>query len=157
MDKDILSQYIELKEEIKSLHDRIDRDERRLKKIDREGIVSDTVKGTRRDGTFGPIKITGYPVPEYDQVKNMIKRRVKKLHILEDDLQAAVNEVDDFIMKIPKSDLRQMFRLRYLEDMTWAAVAINMNRRFPKRRIRYTEDSCRIRHDRYLEKNLKKL
>lgn len=153
MDKNILEQYLELKEEIRDLQDRIDRDERRLEKIRKEGVVSDTVKGTRSDGTFGPIKITGYPIPEHNQVKNMIKKRVAKLHILEDDLQSAINEVDEFIGKVPKSDLRMIFRFRYLDDMTWAAVALNMNDRFPKRRIKYTEDSCRMRHDRYLENN----
>ena len=151
MDKNILEQYLELKEEIQDLHDRIDRDQRRLDRIDEEGLVSDTVKGTRKDGTFGPIKITGYPIPEYNQVKNMIKKRVAKLHILEDELQEAVNAVDEFIVRIPKSDLRMMFRLRYLDDKTWAAVAINMNYHFPKRKIKYTEDNCRIRHDRYLK------
>lgn len=156
MDKNILEQYLELKEEIRDLQDRIDRDDRRLEKIRKEGVVSDTVKGTRSDGTFGPIKITGYPIPEHNQVKNMIKKRVAKLHILEDDLQNAINEVDEFIGKVPKSDLRMIFRFRYLDDMTWAAVALNMNDRFPKRRIKYTEDSCRMRHDRYLENNLKK-
>ena len=156
MDKNILEQYIEMKIEIKDLRDRIDEDERRLKRIEKEGVVSDTVTGTRQDGTFGSIKITGYPVPEHDRVRSMIKKRVAKLHILEDDLLEAVNAVDDFIEKIPQSDLRMIFRFRYLDDMTWAAVALNMNDRFPKRRIKYTEDSCRMRHDRYLENNLKK-
>lgn len=40
--------------------------------------------------------------------------------------------------------------------MTWAAVALNMNERFPKRRTKYTEDSCRMRHDRYMENNFNK-
>ena len=151
MDKDILEQYLEIKGEIRDLKERIDRDQRRLYRIDKEGLVSDTVKGTRKDGTFGPIKITGYPIPEYNQVKNMIKKRVAKLHILEDELQEAVNAVDEFIARIPKSDLRMIFRLRYLDDKTWAAVAINMNYHFPKRKIKYTEDNCRIRHDRYLK------
>ena len=154
MDKNILEQYIELKEEIRDLRDRIDKDERRLLKIKEGGVVSDTVKGTRADGTMGSIRITGYPIPEHNQVKNMIKKRVAKLHILEDELQNAINEVDDFIEKVPKSDLRMMLRFRYLDDMTWAAVAMNMNSRFPKRRIKYTEDNCRMRHDRYLENNL---
>ena len=138
------------------MQDRIDKDERRLLKIKDEGVVSDTVKGTRADGTLGSIRITGYPIPEHNQVKNMIKKRVAKLHILEDELQNAINEVDDFIEKVPKSDLRMMLRFRYLDDMTWAAVAMNMNDRFPKRRIKYTEDNCRMRHDRYLENNLEK-
>ena len=52
MDKTVLEQYVELKEEIKDQHNRIDRDRRRLVKIENEGVVSDTVKGTRKDGTW---------------------------------------------------------------------------------------------------------
>lgn len=149
--KDILVQYCEMREEIKDLRDRIDRDQRRLERIREEGIVSDTVRGTRKDGTIGPIKITGFPVPEYEAVEAMLKKRIAKLGILEDELQEAVSAVDDYITAIPKSDLRQMFRLYYLDDLTWRQVANNMNARFPKRRIKYTEDSCRKRHDRFLE------
>ena len=157
MEKNLLEQYLALKAEIRDVHRRKEQDERRLAKIEKEGLVSDTVRGTRKDGTIGPIKITGYPLPEHDQVENMIKKRVMKLNILEDELQEAVEKVDIFIEQIPKSDLRMMFRFYYLDDMTWAAVAINMNYRFPKRRIKYTEDNCRIRHDRYLKNNLGKL
>lgn len=152
MDKTTLEQYVELKEEIRDLRDRIDRDERRLARIKKEGMVSDTVKGTRKDGTIGPIKITGYPTPETWQVESMIRKRVAKLRVLEEDLQAAVNAVDDFIEHIPNSEIRIMLRLYYLDDLTWSQVAIRMNYRFPRRRIKYTEDSCRKRHDRYLEK-----
>ena len=61
MDKDILEQYLEIKGEIRDLKERIDRDQHRLERIKAEGVVSDTVRGTRKDGTIGPIKITGYP------------------------------------------------------------------------------------------------
>ena len=149
--KDILVQYCEMREEIKDLRDRIDRDQRRLERMREEGVVSDTVRGTRKDGTIGPIKITGFPVPEYEAVEVMLKKRIIKLGILEDELQVAVSAVDDYIAAIPKSDLRQMFRLYYLDDLTWRQVANNMNARFPKRRIKYTEDNCRKRHDRFLE------
>ena len=151
--KDILIQYYELREEIKDLRERIDRDELRLQKIEEEGVVSDTVTGTRADGTIGSIKITGFPIPEYSTVKAMLKKRIAKLQIMEDELHEAVNAVDDFINAIPKSDLRQMFRFYYIDDMTWRRVATNMNKRFPNRRISYTEESCRKRHDRFLEKN----
>lgn len=36
MEKSVLEQYLELREEIKDLHDRIDRDKRRLIKIENE-------------------------------------------------------------------------------------------------------------------------
>ncbi len=151
--KDVLEQYCELQQEIKNLRERIDQNERHLRKIEKEGVVSDTVKGTRKDGTIGSIKITGYPIPEQDRVKGMIRKRVAKLHILEEELQEALSAVDDFINTIPQSDLRMMFRFYYIDDMTWPQVALNMNRRFPKRRTKYTEDNCRMRHNRYLEKS----
>ena len=151
--KDILIQYCELREEIKDLRERIDKDELRLQKIEEEGVVSDTVTGTRADGTIGSIKITGFPIPEYSTVKAMLKKRIAKLQIMEDELHEAMSAVDDFINAIPKSDLRQMFQFYYIDDMTWRRVAANMNKRFPNRRISYTEESCRKRHDRFLEKN----
>ena len=60
MDKTVLEQYVELKEEIKDLHNRIDRDRRRLVKIENEGVVSDTVKGTRN-----PYPMEGTSLSEY--------------------------------------------------------------------------------------------
>lgn len=147
-----LAEYCDLREEIKDLRNRIDKDEHRLKKIEEEGIVSDTVRGTRKDGTIGPIKITGFPVPEYNEIRAMLKKRIAKLHILEEELQEAVNRVDDYINKIPKSEIRQIFRLFYEDDLSWYQVAENMNARFSKRKKKYTADSCRMKHNRYLEK-----
>lgn len=153
MEKLVLEQYYHLREEIKDLRKRIDQGEKYLREMEEEGYqVSDSVKGTRKDGTIGSIRITGFPLPEYERVKTMTKKRIVKLRIMEDDLLEVMNQVDDFINAIPQSDLRQIFRLYYLDDMTWLQVATNMNRRFPKKRIKYTEDSCRKRHDRYLEK-----
>ena len=149
--KDALVQYCELREEIKDLRERIDQDKCRLYRIQEDGIVTDTVKGTRNDGTIGSIKTTGFPVPAYEAIEAMLKKRIAKLGILDEELQEAVNAVDNYIAAIPKSDLRQMFRMYYLDDMTWAQVALNMNDRFPKKKIPYTEDSCRMRHNRYLE------
>ena len=147
---EVLVQDCELKSEVKETRKRIEEEKPRLQRIKEEGVVSDTVRGTRKDGTIGPIKITGYPIPEHASIENMIKRRIAKLHILEDELEQAMNKVDDFINAIPRSDLRMIFRFYYLDDMTWNQVARNMNRRFSKKK--YTEDSCRMRHNRYLEK-----
>lgn len=148
-----LTQFCDLREEIKDLRNRIDKNQQRLEKIEKEGVVSDTVTGTRRDGTIGPIKITGFPIPEHGEVRDMLKKRNAKLHILEEELQEAMIRVSDYIDQIPKSELRQMFRLYYEDNLMWYQVAMEMNRRFPKRERKYTADSCRKKHDRYLEKN----
>ena len=153
MTKEILIEYCELRQEAADLRLRIERDQRRLSEMQEKGyVVSDTVKGTRKDGTIGPIKITGFPEPAYEDTKAMLKKRIAKLEIVESDLLAAVNKVDDYIETIPKSVLRQIFRLYYLDDLTWAQVALQMNVRYPKKRMKYTEDGCRMKHNRYLEK-----
>ena len=152
INKELLIQYCELRGEIKDLRERIDNDKRRLRKIEEEGVVSDTVTGTRKDGTIGAIKITGFPLPEYSKVNAMLKKRIAKLQIMEDELLEAINTVDDFINSIPKSDLRQIFRFYYIDDMTWDMVAMRMNYMYPKRKIEYTKDNCRMKHNRYLEK-----
>ena len=153
MTKEILIEYCELRQEAADLRLRIERDQRRLSEMQEKGyVVSDTVKGTRKDGTIGPIKITGFPEPAYEDTKAMLKKRIAKLEIVESDLLAAVNKVDDYIETIPKSELRQIFRLYYLDDLTCAQVALQMNVRYPKKRMKYTEDGCRMKHNRYLEK-----
>lgn len=153
MTKEILIECCELRQEAADLRLRIERDQRRLSEMQEKGyVVSDTVKGTRKDGTIGPIKITGFPEPAYEDTKAMLKKRIAKLEIVESDLLAAVNKVDDYIETIPKSELRQIFRLYYLDDLTWAQVALQMNVRYPKKRMKYTEDGCRMKHNRYLEK-----
>ena len=153
MTKEILIEYCELRQEAADLRLRIERDQRRLSEMQEKGyVVSDTVKGTRKDGTIGPIKITGFPEPAYEDTKAMLKKRIAKLEIVESNLLAAVNKVDDYIETIPKSELRQIFRLYYLDDLTWAQVALQMNVRYPKKRMKYTEDGCRMKHNRYLEK-----
>jgi hypothetical protein len=155
MEKFILEQYCQMRGEIKDLRKRIEQGEKYLAEMEEQGYqVSDSVKGTKKDGTIGTIRITGFPLPEYTKIKEMTKRRNEKLRILESDLTEALNQVDDFINEIPKSDLRMMFRFYYLDDMMWFQVAENMNSRFPKKRIKYTADSCRMAHNRYLEKIL---
>ena len=116
MDKEVLIQYCEMKEEIKDIR-------RRIQKLDRfleePHQVSDSVKGTRRDGTIGSIKVTC--------------------------------QAEEYIQGIPKSEVRTMFRLYYIDGLPWWKVAQAMNRMFPKRRVKFTEDSCRVRNNRFFE------
>ena len=84
----------------------------------------------------------------------MLKKRIAKLQIMEDELHEAMSAVDDFINAIPKSDLRQMFRFYYIDDMTWRRVAANMNKRFPNRRGKlHRRELQKASPQRFLEKN----
>ncbi|MCI8829507.1 MAG: hypothetical protein HFG43_00765 [Lachnospiraceae bacterium] len=142
-------QYCELQEEIKDLRKRI----RKLDKfLENPRIVADTVRGTRKDGTIGPIKIQGIPLPEYGK-KELLRERYKELlERKETELLELTCQAEEYIESIEKADIRIMFRLYYLDGYPWVKVAETMNQMFPKKKVSYTEDSCRMRNNRFFEK-----
>ena len=149
MDKEILVQYCEMREEIKDLRKRI----RKLDKfLENPPVVADIVKGTRKDGTTGPIKITGIPEPEYFRKQGIRERYRKMLELKEAELLELTCQAEEYIQGIEKADLRIMFRLYYIDGLPWVKVADAMNRMFPKKKVPYTEDSCRMRNNRFFEK-----
>lgn len=152
MDKSILSEYADMKEEIKDLRRRITEDQ---KKIDRLNslIVADSVTcGKKGKKPIRTVKIKGFPKMEIEHRRALLERRQAKLHMLETDLIEKQLQVEEYIQTIEKSELRIMFRLYYIDSLTWYQVAMRMNQIFPKRRIKYTEDNCKQRHKRFLEK-----
>ncbi len=152
MDKNILSEYADMKEEIKDLRRRISEDQKRIERLQRT-IVSDSVTcGKKGKKPIRTVKIKGFPQVEIDRRIELMKRRQAKLQMLETDLIEKQIQVEEYIQTIQKSELRTMFRLYYIDNLTWYQVAMRMNQIFPKRRIKYTEDNCKQRHKRYLEK-----
>lgn len=150
MDKNILIQYSDLVKEVEDLRRRIQKNQDDINKLE---IVSDSVKGTRKDGTIGSITITGFPSPRYYKLKRVLHTRQTLLAHKEDELLELINQVDDFINSIEDSELRMIFRFYYMDNLNWLQVAHRMNGIFPKKK--YTEDSCRCKHNRYFEKNEK--
>lgn len=148
MDKTILIQYCDMKEEIKDIRARI----KKLDKfLENPPVVSDTVKGTRKNGTIGPIKITGFPGPMYARKRKLRERYQQILEKKEEELLELTCQAEEYIQTIPKSELRIMFRLYYIDGLTWVQVAHRMNSMFPNRRIKYTEDNCWRRNQRFFE------
>ena len=86
MDKNILIQYADMRQEIKDIRRRIKETERKINKMLEGEIVSDTVQGTRTDGTIGSIRITGFPIRDYDKKQQSLIRLKRKLEITEEEL-----------------------------------------------------------------------
>ena len=149
MDKEVLLQYCEMKEEIKDLR-------RRIKALDKflsePYQVSDMVKGTRGDGTIGSIKVTGYPVPEYYRKRAIQERLKKKLELKEMELLELTCQAEEYIESIEKPEIRIMFRLYFIDGLTDEKVAERMNMVFPKRKIKYTDENVKKRRQRFFEK-----
>ena len=141
-----------MQQEVRDIRRRIDEIERKLNRmIESKEMVSDTVKGTRSDGIFGSIKITGFPDQEYSKKKQSLKRLKTKLEQTEEELLEMMTNAEEFIESIEDSELRTMFRLYYIDDLTWNQTAHKMNSMFKQRK--YTEGSCQKKNERFF-KNL---
>lgn len=152
MDKNVLIQYVEMKEEIKDLRRRIHENERELAKLENMIVTDSVTRGKRGKKPLGTVKITGRPTAAIALKQKLLKKRNDRLMALEAELMELTNQAEEYIETIPKSELRIIFRLYYIDNLTWYQVALKMNQKFPKRRIKYTEDNCRMRHNRFLEK-----
>ena len=152
MDKNVLIQYVEMKEEIKDLRRRIHENERELAKLENMIVTDSVTRGKRGKKPLGTVKITGRPTAAIALKQKLLKKRNDRLTALEAELMEFTNQAEEYIETIPKSELRIIFRLYYIDDLTWYQVALKMNQKFPKRRIKYTEDNCRMRRNRFLEK-----
>lgn len=150
MDKTVLIEYCDLKAEIKEIRRMIQVTEDHLRKIEEEGAVSDVVSGGM--GGEQHFKVTGFPESRYAKEKALLKSRRQRLKMKEAELLELTNQAEEYIESIPKSEIRIMLRLYYIENLTWAQVAMRMNCLYPKRRTPYTEESCRQRNKRFFDK-----
>lgn len=152
MNKEILIEYADMKEEIKDLRRRIDEDIKAINKLE-DTVVSDSVTcGKKGKKPLRTVKIQGMPVTAINRKILAYRRKVAMLAELEADLLEKQTEVEEYIEGIKRSRLRSMFRFYYIDGLTWEMTAMRMNYLIPNKQISFTKDSCRMAHDRYLEK-----
>lgn len=152
MDKTVLIEYADMKEEIKDLRRRIEAGKRELEKLNRTVVMDSVTCGKKGKKPLRTVKIQGKPATVIHRKCDLMRQRNAKMESLEADLLEKQNQVEEFITSIPKSELRIMFRLYYIDELSWVQVAHRMNQMFPRRK-KYTDDSCRCKHNRFLEKD----
>lgn len=142
--KSILVQYTDLQQEIRDLQERINRKQRLINQMEQQGYtVKDTVRGSRIDGTIGPIAVEGFPYPDYSRQKSLLRQSITRMEIKQNELLELTNEIEKLIEEIPISKTRNIFRYRYLDNMSWVQVAIRIGGGI-------TDEGCRSIHNRYL-------
>lgn len=149
LEKSVLIQYCDMQAEIKELRRLIRMTEERLEKIEQEGAVSDVVSGGM--GGIQHFVVEGFPIPEHTKVKQLLISRRKRLKMKEDELLELTNQIEEYIESIKKSEIRIMFRMHYIEGLTWNQVAHQMNEMFSRTKRIYTENSCRMKGNRFFE------
>ena len=140
-----------MKEEIKDLRRRIDKNRRELDKLN-DMIVTDSVTcGKKGKKPIRTVKIQGRPNKLIERKRIALERNSEKLESLEVELLDLSNEVEQYIASIKKSELRIMFRLYFVDDLSYTKVAAKMNTMFPKRDIAYTDENVKKRIQRFFQ------
>ena len=145
MDKDILVQYTDLQEEIRDIRRRVERARGQMERMETEGTVLDAVKGTRQDGTFGSIRIEGFPYADYEKRRRSLQSYLLKLAEMEEKLLELTNQAEEYINSIEDSRMRRIVQYRIMDRLSWYEVADKMGGKA-------TSDSCKKYFERFLKK-----
>ena len=144
IEKNVLKQYGSVKKEIADLEQMMANSNRKIKKYEKQ-VVSDTVIGTRQDGTTGPMKITGIAQQYIDRENELNEKRIQRMGRCKERLGKLLAETEEYIDTIPDSEIRRIARWRYLEELEWNQVAVQMGRG-------YSAGACRKKMERFLQK-----
>ena len=145
MDKDILVQYTDLQEEIRDIRRRAERARGQMERMETEGTVLDAVKGTRQDGTFGSIRIEGFPYADYEKRRRSLQSYLLKLAEMEEKLLELTNQAEEYINSIEDSRMRRIVQYRIMDGLSWYEVADRMGGKA-------TSEGCRKYFERFFEK-----
>lgn len=145
MDKGILVQYTDLQEEIKDIRRRAEGVRRQLERLEREGTVIDAVKGTRQDGTFGSIRIEGFPYADYEKRRRSLQSYLLTLEEMEERLLELTGKAEEYINSIEDSRMRRIAQYRVMDGLSWYEVADKMGGKA-------TSEGCRKYFERFLQK-----
>ena len=114
------------------------------------GFAGDTVsRGKRGRKPLGTVRISGFPVPEYQKTVGQLKRSSKLLKAEELKLGKLATGAEEFIASISDVEMRDILSFYYIKGMTWAQAAGQMDILHGVKK--YTADGCRKKHDRFMK------
>lgn len=120
MEKKDLEQYCKLKREVKSLWDR-------LNKLEHKEIpeVSGKVQASEKDF---PYLTYGVTVKMYEpKINDAINKTISILKKKLEQCNTEMLKIEQFIDRIPDSELRLIFRMRYIDGLKLREIAIELN------------------------------
>ena len=143
MRKNVLAQYVDLVQELKEVEHRIEDTKDKMRKLEEEGEVTDTVKGG--EGGIQHYTITGFPSRDYSRMKTLLLTRQAIQNSLKSEIEQSINEVQEFIAHIEDSRDRRIVTMRVIDRMSWRQIARNLGG--PN-----TEDAARMAFERILKR-----
>lgn len=140
MDKSILSEYADMKEEIKDLRRRIVEDQKKIDQL-KQTVVSDSVScGKKGKKPIRTVKIKGFPRMEINHRIALMEKRKAKLQMLETDLIA--EDMKDWKDIVIKADCAEPKAIRYYKQSGFRMKAC---KKFKGSRAMYTKKVKRFK------------
>ncbi|MFR6161862.1 MAG: hypothetical protein ACLUJR_01695 [Mediterraneibacter gnavus] len=78
MDKKILIEYADMKEEIKDLRRRIAEDKKKIEQLNKITVQDSVACGKKGNKPLRTVKITGFPQREYEKREFLLEKRIAK-------------------------------------------------------------------------------
>ena len=133
-------------EQLSSLNIELDNIEKRLEEIETKPrkIVQDSVQGSSSEYpyTSHTMKVEGIEEQRYNLRKKVLKKqyrsKIKRIKKLLKNVEYELNYIKD-------SEIREIIRMRYEENLSWIQIQIRMNYN--------SEEKARIKLKRFFEKN----
>jgi RNA polymerase sigma factor (sigma-70 family) len=117
----IISQYIDMQEEIRRLKQSIKKSEDALEQIVDEGTVVDKVSGGL--GGIQGFKIEGFPVAQYERRRKLLREKIDNLHEQENELLEMSNKIDEIAKSAASSRERIIIRAIAYDGKTQQEIA----------------------------------
>lgn len=130
MTKKELSQLYYLNREIKKDKEKLAELEAKAQRI--------TQQAGKGGGTSGKSDKVGNYAVEIAEQKELINIKLRQCIILQNKIYRYINTIDDSFM-------RQIIQQRYIDNLSWVRIALNLGGN-------NTEDSVRMAHNRFLGK-----
>lgn len=151
MDKSILVEYSDMREEVKDLRRRIGQLERELDKLNKMIVTDSVTCGKKGKKPLRTVKIHGVPEESIKRKQAMLERNKARLEEAELELLELTNQAEEYIETIKKSELRIIFRFYFIDDLSYVKVAQEMNKMFPRRNIKYTDENIKKKIQRFFQ------
>lgn len=151
MDKNIFIEYSDVKKEVKDLERRIEKDRKELDRLNSMMVADIVTCGKKGNKPIRTVRIEGVPTFSISRKQKALEKKTSRLEGLVLELLELVDQVEEAIESIEKSELRIMFRLYYIDDLSYIKVAQKMNDMFPKRIIKYTDENVKKRIQRFFQ------
>jgi len=151
LDKQILIEYADMKEEIKDLRRRIREDEKKLEKLNHLVVVDSVTCGKKGKKPIRTIKVEGRPTMDISRIQKTLAKKRNQMDTFELELLELQIRAEEFIETMQKSELRMMFRFYFLDGLSYPKVAKRMNASNPDKDIAYTDENVKKRIQRFFK------